>query len=171
MVLIFETERLICKPLKINDFHNAIYKSDQFIKDFSSPFPKSAYYGEDNFKKIASYIYMKAKSDEKNYYWFTPWIITLKKNHKIIGIVNLKGPMTDDKEVTIGYGIEPEYRGKGYASETIKGIMRWVKEHSNPKRIIAFTAKDNKKSHIVLRNNHFIIYNEIENEFVWKYEF
>ncbi|MHA1983082.1 MAG: GNAT family N-acetyltransferase [Candidatus Hodarchaeales archaeon] len=170
MELKFETDRLVCFPTSLRDFFNALNNSEQFIKKYSSPFPKSPYGGVENFKKIGELVYEKAIKDEKKYFWYTPWIIELKENNEIIGIINFKGSMTAKDEIAIGYGIEPQYRNEGYASEIVKGAIHWVKDVHNVKRIFAFTAKNNLKSHKVLKKNEFVPYDEINEEIKWKYE-
>jgi hypothetical protein len=57
MELSFETERLINQPLTIKDFYNTINKPEEFINKYRNPFPKSAYGGEDNFKRISKEVY------------------------------------------------------------------------------------------------------------------
>ncbi|MHA1991421.1 MAG: GNAT family N-acetyltransferase [Candidatus Hodarchaeales archaeon] len=171
MELKFETKRLISFPITINDFYNAINNPEQFINKYSSPFPKSPYGGMENFKKFGSEVYTNASKDEKNYFWYTPWLIVLKENNNTIGIFNFKGPMTFKNEVTIGYGIEPQYRNNGYAIETVKGVIQWLKEYCNPESLLAFTSKDNNISHNVLKKNQFVLYKEIDEELIWKYGF
>lgn len=170
MILKFETDRLVCFPITNDDFYNAINNSENFIKKYSYPFPISAYYGEENFHKIGTEVYEKSSKDKSNYFWYTPWLIRLKKTNDIIGILNFKGPISKKSEIAIGYGIEPEYRNKGYASETIKGAIQWTKTSNNVKRIFAFTAKDNIYSQGVLKKNQFVLHGEIEDEFIWKYQ-
>lgn len=171
MDLYFISVRLECFPITLDDFNNALNNEESFTKKYSFSFPKSAYGNIENYYKIGKKVYEQAFEDKKNYFWYVPWLIRIKESTEIIGIINFKGPVNNENEVTIGYGIEPKYRNKGYASEIVKEIIQWVREKYIIQRILAITAKDNIKSHKVLKNNKFMKFDEIDGELIWKYEF
>lgn len=55
-------------------------------------------------------------------------------------------------KIEIGYGSHPDYRSKGYMTEALKAITKWVFNQSilPVKKIITQTKKDNISSQKVL---------------------
>jgi len=62
----------------------------------------------------------------KEHPWLTYWLIVLRSEERGIGLVGLKGAPNDDGEVEIGYGIAPEYRCRGMATEAASGLIGWA---------------------------------------------
>ena len=88
--------------------------------------------------------------NKKDYLWFTSWEIVLKKENRIIGGLCFKGCPDEKGRVEIGYGMQDEYRCKGYATEAVKELINWAFSFNNITEIIAETEKDNLPSHRVL---------------------
>lgn len=82
----------------------------------------------------------------------------------------IKGYPNKSGEVIVGYGIEEKYRRNGYATESLKRLIKWI--FGNPKAlcVIADTEKTNKPFHKVLENLGAIIYKEIDELVWWKIE-
>ena len=112
----------------------------------------------------------KVLEDEENYLWLTNWAIVQKEENEITGFIMIKGTPNKNGEVIVGYGIEPQYRGKGYAAEALKGLVSWIFANPKVSRVIADTEKTNLSSHRVLEKLGAVIYNETEELFWWKLE-
>lgn len=112
----------------------------------------------------------KVLENVDNYLWLTNWAIVDKEKNQIIGYIMLKGCPNEIGEVIVGYGIEEEYRGNGYATEALKRLIKWV--FKNPKALcmIADTEKTNLPSHKVLQNVGAIKYKETDKLIWWKIE-
>jgi RimJ/RimL family protein N-acetyltransferase len=108
----------------------------------------------------------KVLEDMDNYLWLTNWAIVLKEENQIIGFIMIKGYPNEFGEVILGYGIDEEYRRKGYATETLKGLTEWVFQNPKALYVIADTEKDNIPSHKTLQKLGAIKYKEDE-ELVW----
>jgi len=65
------------------------------------------------------------KSGPENRVWYAPWCMALKDGADYIGDLCFKGPVKDHS-VEIGYGIQPEYEGKGYATEVVQAMTQWA---------------------------------------------
>lgn len=110
----------------------------------------------------------KVLEDEEHYMWLTNWmIVTVDTNH-IVGFVMLKGRPNKVGNVIIGYGIENEYRRKGYATEAIGGLINWIFENPEVKYVIADTDKVNISSHKVLVKNGAEKYSETDELLWWR---
>jgi RimJ/RimL family protein N-acetyltransferase len=56
----------------------------------------------------------------------------------------------ENGQVEIGYGFLPEYRDKGYATETLDTMLKWAFINIYVPEIIAFSHKDNLASKRVI---------------------
>lgn len=92
-------------------------------------------------------------SHRHQWVWYTPWIITLKDGTDI-GDLCFKG--VDPSGVAeIGYGLLPDYMGRGYATEAVSAAVRWALEQPGISRIEAETEPDNLASQRVLEKCGF----------------
>ncbi|MBC8499971.1 MAG: GNAT family N-acetyltransferase [Candidatus Atribacteria bacterium] len=88
--------------------------------------------------------------NKKDYLWFTSWEIVLKKENRIIGGLCFKGCPDEKGRVEIGYGMQDEYKCKGYMTEAVKELIDWAFRFNHVTEVIAETEKDNLPSHRVL---------------------
>jgi RimJ/RimL family protein N-acetyltransferase len=57
----------------------------------------------------------------------SPWVVTLRDGGAIIGFCGFF--LRPVKGTTMGYGILPEYRGRGLATEAAKAVVDWAERH------------------------------------------
>ena len=90
--------------------------------------------------------------------WYTAWKICLKENKKEvgkqIGDIGFKGP-AEHYSVEIGYGIDTDYEGNGYATEAAKAMIDWAMYQENVYFVEAEVASDNMASRRVLEKLSF----------------
>jgi len=110
----------------------------------------------------------KVIENKEDYLWYTNWVIVFKKENKIIGGLCFKGYPDEKGKVEIGYGMQDEYRCKGYATEAVKELINWAFSFNNVTEIIAETEKDNLPSHRVLEKVGMEKYEENEKMFWWR---
>jgi len=106
--------------------------------------------------------------NKKDYLWFTSWEIVLKKENRIIGGLCFKGCPDEKGKVEIGYGMQDEYKCKGYMTEAVKELINWAFRFNHVTEVIAETEKDNLPSHRVLEKIGMGKYKENEKMFWWK---
>ena len=58
--------------------------------------------------------------------WHLLWEIIAPGHRQRIGGILFKGPPDERGQVEIGYGIDPAFRGKGYASEAMEAAIQWA---------------------------------------------
>ena len=87
--------------------------------------------------------------------WYTAWFIALQRSPQtVIGNLGFKGPGSAGT-VELGYGLESDYRGKGYMTEAVKAICAWAMAQPQVARIEAETAPENAPSQRVLQRAGF----------------
>ncbi|MFC8826745.1 GNAT family N-acetyltransferase [Streptomyces sp. NPDC057137] len=58
---------------------------------------------------------------------FGTYEIRVKETGQAVGGVDFHGPPDETGSVTIGYGLVPAARGKGYASEALRGLLLFAR--------------------------------------------
>ncbi|HOC33303.1 MAG TPA: GNAT family N-acetyltransferase [Ruminococcus flavefaciens] len=94
--------------------------------------------------------------------WYAIWMIELK-NGTHIGELCFKG-LSPDGVAEIGYGINYEYQGYGYATEAVKAISEWAFKQPNVTALEAETNEDNISSKRVLDKCGFVLNGTIGGE-------
>lgn len=95
------------------------------------------------------------KREPENRIWYAPWKMTLKNSQEFIGDLCFKGPVKNHS-VEIGYGIQPEYEGRGYTTEALQALTKWAFGQKDVVFVEAETAPDNKASQRVLEKCGFV---------------
>ena len=88
---------------------------------------------------------------------FGMWYIILVdgERREAIGNIGFKGKPDENNTVETGYSILETHQKKGFASEAVNGLLKWVFDQPNVERIIAETLNDGFPSQKVLKNNGF----------------
>ena len=72
-------------------------------------------------------------------------VIVERSSNSVVGSINLKGqPINGDVE--IGWGLNNEARGKGYATEASLAVIHWVGQQASVSSISATVPDDNYPS-------------------------
>lgn len=132
-----ETERLTIKPASQEVM-------EEFIRSQINDELKAAY----------TEMLNGCLSHPEQWEWYAIWVIALKDGTHI-GDLCFKG-LNADGVSEIGYGILPQYQGKGYATEAVTAVLKWVFEHPEVTAIEAEAAPDNIASIRVLTKCGFI---------------
>ncbi len=85
--------------------------------------------------------------------WYAMWMIENEAGINI-GDLCFKG-YEDDKNPEVGYGINDEFQGKGYATEAVKLALEWAFGHLGVMAVEAETDPDNIASQKVLEKCGF----------------
>lgn len=88
----------------------------------------------------------------------TGWLIEL--DGTVIGDIGTYGGITaladpPAREVEIGYGLSPSFRGAGYATEAVRALTSWLLTQPGTAVVLARTDVGNDKSMAVLRRCGF----------------
>ncbi len=86
---------------------------------------------------------------------FESWMIIKNETSEIIGDLGFKGFNYEKGNIDIGYGIIKEERGKGYAEEATKTLIKWAFTEEIVKEITASCFIDNASSIKLLKKLNF----------------
>ena len=75
---------------------------------------------------------------------------------RAVGGAGCKGRPGDDGRVEIGYGLSPEARGKGYATELVGALVDWLLARPEVSAVTAETSVENRASQRVLEKCNFV---------------
>ena len=91
----------------------------------------------------------------ENRIWYAPWEMVRNDGGESIGDVDFKGPARNHA-VEIGYGVQPEYEGRGYTTEAVQAMTQWAFRQKDVVFVEAETAPDNKASQRILEKCGFV---------------
>lgn len=103
-----------------------------------------------------------------NYLFHTLWTMIAEEENTMVGDLLIVGAPNEQGEIEIGYGTYEAFKGKGYMTEAVGGIIEWAKSQQGVKAIVAGTEKTNTASYTILERNGFIKAGETDTLFTWR---
>jgi ribosomal-protein-alanine N-acetyltransferase len=106
-----------------------------------------------------------------------PWVLGFSLEHRqtgaTVGKCAFKSPPSADGTVEIAYGIDPDHRGKGYATEAAAALTAFAFESGLVQTVVAHTLPEPNASTRVLAKCGFAFVGEVvdpEDGPVWRWE-
>jgi RimJ/RimL family protein N-acetyltransferase len=162
-----ETKRLILKPL---DYGQLVkYINDDFSLELELKLNKTSRVISPELKEALEETILPNVGDStKDYLYSTLWTVISKDLNKMVGDICIVGEQNMAGEIEIGYGTYEEFKGKGFMTEAVGGIIKWAKTQAKVVSIVASTEKENIASYSILIKNNFIKIGEKDTLFNWK---
>ena len=146
MNVLYETERLIIRKWEEKDYKDLYeYASDSNVTKFLS-FP--TYTSIDD--AVTRIKFVNDQYIENS--TIADYCIEFKDTNKVIGaigIVNYKD--NNEGEAEVGYLLNPKFQGKGFMTEALIGIFKYIKQNQIAKRIVLKHDVENFKSGNVMK--------------------
>lgn len=93
------------------------------------------------------------------------WFVTL--DDTVIGDCGTHGDPDGAGDIEIGYGLAAPYRGRGYGTELVDGLSRWLLDRPDVRRVVAREVlADNLPSRRALERAGFVL-ERAEDSRVW----
>lgn len=73
--------------------------------------------------------------------------------------------------VEIGYGVNEEFRNRGFMTETLVGLIKWMPTQMEVTSVIVETDNDNKASIKTLEKSGFTKFESNESSSIYYYKF
>jgi [ribosomal protein S5]-alanine N-acetyltransferase len=83
--------------------------------------------------------------------WLLRAIVLADGDRPAIGHMNFHGPPDERGIPEVGYGLLPEYRGKSYAIEAVRGLFDWARDQHGVTRFRASVSPHNTRSQNLIR--------------------
>lgn len=96
----------------------------------------------------------QTKLNPEKFEWYTSWEIILKETNTTIGGVGFGG-YPESGTTEIGFMIDSNHHGKGYAYEALKALVSWAFENSDAQNIVARTEIANTEAQKLLMRTGF----------------
>jgi len=137
-----ETKRLIIRTFQADDWQDLHeYLSDGQVVKFEPYRP----FTEEQSRQEAA-----RRANDKNFL-----AVCLKENGKLIGNLYFAAQQPDDfMAFEIGYVFNRQYQGRGYATESVRRLLRHIFEDRNAHRVEAFCNSENTASWRLLERLH-----------------
>lgn len=159
-----ETERLILIPFTQDICENILYNDYELLYEQGYKRGK----GWPDLDVMDTIPKIIGKLSINNYVTgFESWLIIKKDTREIIGDVGFKGYNFEFQNVDIGYGIITEERGKGFAQEASRELIRWAFSQEIVREITAKCFSDNVESINLLKKLGFSPIYENEDVIDW----
>lgn len=160
-----QTNRLNIIPLSISEMELFIQGTDKLEKSLKlSP----SYSSLNSITQYAlTFNYNLAINDPNNSIWYAFWAIVETESNQMVANACFKNKPDDKGRIEIGYGINENFRNKGFMTEAVDAITRWALTQKEVNEVIAETDKDNYASQKVVQKCHFVQYAETETGYLW----
>ena len=132
-----KTERLVISPLSDDEMRGLIERED-------SPEMKQAY----------SEMLAGCLAHPSLRIWNAVWLMRLSDSGEAVGDLCFKG-LGEDGMVEIGYGMKPEFEGRGLMTEAVRAMCRWASVQEGVSCVEAETDPGNAASQRVLEKAGF----------------
>jgi ribosomal-protein-alanine N-acetyltransferase len=146
MKIIYETERLIVRQWEDGDACD-LY---EYCKEMETA--KFLHFTPYENVEVAKDRIQTIKSKYQESGFVAPYAVVLKSENKVIGDISISSyNKAAGGCVRIGYVFNSKYWGKGYATEVVRGVFKFIKQNQIAKRIEATHDVINVKSGNVMK--------------------
>lgn len=163
--LILETDRLHLIPLSPAQLYFALYRPDQLEAGFGFNISQAMYE-----PPVPGVIQIKHKRTTgkpiARAIWDTYWLLVIDAEEFGAGLLGFKGE-PDMGSVEIGYGIDPAFRRRGYATEAVGRLVDWALQQPGCRMVTAWTDKNNAASARVVQKVGMLMARETADQFYW----
>jgi ribosomal-protein-alanine N-acetyltransferase len=149
-----ETNRLTIIPLNSKQLELYLQGNDEFEREFELVTNGRKVSAEIKERVLRTILPAVKNSSNKNYLFYTFWIVIEKSKKLIVAELGFKGEPKKG-EIEIGYGTIYEQRENGYMTEAVGGMIHWAKQQQRVKYILAETDENNLASISVVKKNKF----------------
>jgi ribosomal-protein-alanine N-acetyltransferase len=95
-------------------------------------------------------IYAKLLREDPSLLGYGVWLLIEREGRTVVGSAGFQGHPSAEGEIELGYGVHPDFRNRGYATEAARALVAWAFEQAGVERVIAHCDQDNIASHRVV---------------------
>ena len=136
---VLETDRLLLRPMKITDAEDMYdYAKREEVTEYLLWSPHSSYFFT---KDYLGYIGCRYSAGD-----FYDWAVVEKQSGRMIGTCGFTSIDAANNVGEVGYVLNPDFHGKGYATEAVKRVIAFGFKNLELHRIEAKFMKGNDAS-------------------------
>lgn len=162
------TKRLRIVPLSIRELR-LLLESTARMEEALGLTPSGSELDEHT-KEAMQALCDQAIGQEDHSIWVTNWQVILDEKNQSIGSACFTGRPDRQGSVELGYGLQPEHRGRGYMTEAARALCQWALSQPGVRRVTAQTEHGNTASQQVLLYCGMRRYKATEECVFWKLE-
>lgn len=95
-------------------------------------------------------FYAELLRDDAELLGYGIWLLIERNRRTVVGSAGFQGQPSAEGAIELGYGIHPDFRNRGYATEAATALLRWASEQPGVKRVLAYCDQDNTASQRVV---------------------
>lgn len=140
-----ETERLILRKLELSDVESVYnnWCSDKEVSKYVT------WETHQSINDTTEYVKYKVDLYERNYRF--DWVVVIKETNEVIGEIDAVKTSVNYSLVELGYCFGSKYWNKGYATEALSAVVKYLKEVANVEKITACHISTNPASGRVMQ--------------------
>ncbi len=81
---------------------------------------------------------------------YGPWLLVASDEDSVVGSAGFMGTLPQNGAIELGYGVHPDYRSRGYATEASQALIDWGLSQPSVDRVVAKCDPGNSPSVRVL---------------------
>jgi ribosomal-protein-alanine N-acetyltransferase len=66
-----------------------------------------------------------------------PWLLVARDEGSVVGSAGFMGTLPQNRAIELGYGVHPDYRNRGYATEASRALIDWGLSQPSVERVVA----------------------------------
>jgi [ribosomal protein S5]-alanine N-acetyltransferase len=154
---VIETKNLILRKMDYKDTYDIfMMRNDPGINEYTDT------KRDESLEETKSYIAKMNKGVDENK-WII-WAIEHRQAKKVIGSISIWNINLEQKSAELGYGIIPEYQGRGLMKEALLSAADYGFNVMNLRALEAYTEENNIKSIKLLKGCKFEEVNRVDDE-------
>jgi RimJ/RimL family protein N-acetyltransferase len=143
-----ETEHLVLHPVTPAEARRIVSQTPGPDDTWADGFPR-----QDDLEGLG--MLLRAGGDAAKAPPFGSMLITERASRNAIGSIGFHGPPDEEGQVTIGYGLVEQYRGRGLGTEALEALIAYCRTRPEVRTILADTDVENTVSQRVLEKCGF----------------
>ena len=151
-----QTERLKLVPMTLEETRAMVERMEPSVRAQLSP----------------DWLARLERATEPDVWWHGFSVVERGENLRV-GSCGFKGPADSNGMVEIAYGVDPEHRGRGYATEAARALVKFALGFNEVRLVRAHTLPEANASTQVLTKCGFRNVGEVidpEDGLVWRWE-
>jgi ribosomal-protein-alanine N-acetyltransferase len=95
-------------------------------------------------------IYATQLRDDHSTLGYGIWLVVADQARTLIGSAGFQGKPDEQDSIEIGFGVHPDFRNTGYATEAVNALLTWARQQRGVRTVIAHCDPSNPASIRVL---------------------